>query len=173
MRQLLLLRHAKSSWDDTKLADRDRPLSDRGYRAAAAMRRAMHQLGLAPDLVLVSPARRTMQTLEALEPWDDTPLVEQVETLYLAAEPQLLAVLRDIPETVRSALLIGHNPGMHDLAQALVAGAPLTTMSRRMAESYPTGALAEFVVPGPWLRLGPGGGSLTRFLTPRELERTG
>lgn len=173
MRQLLLLRHAKSSWDDSRQADRDRPLAERGHRAAAAMRRAMQRLGLAPDLVLVSPARRTLQTLEALEPWDETPLVEPLEALYLASQPQLFAVLREIPETVRSVLLIGHNPGMHDLAQALNAGGPPTDDARKLAAAYPTGALAEFAIPGPWLRLGPGGGTLSRFLTPRELERTG
>jgi phosphohistidine phosphatase len=173
MRQLLLLRHAKSSWDNIGQPDRERPLSDRGHRAAAAMRRAMRQLGLAPDLVLISPSRRTLQTLEALEPWDETPLVEQVEALYLAEPAQLFGILHDVPETVRSVLVIGHNPGLHDLAQTLLAGAPATAMAQRMAQSYPTGALAEFVIPGPWLRLAPGGGSLMRFLTPRELEQAG
>jgi phosphohistidine phosphatase len=172
MRQLLLLRHAKSSWDDSKQPDRDRPLNDRGRRAAATMRQAMQQLGLAPDLVLVSPARRTLQTLEALEPWDETPLIEHVEALYLDTPAQLLAALHDIPETVRSALVIGHNPGMHDLAQALMAGAQPTDASRRLATAYPAGALAEFTIPGPWLRVGPGAARLTRFLTPRELERS-
>ena len=171
MRQLLLLRHAKSSWDARSLADRDRPLSDRGRRNAATMRQAMHRLGLAPDLVLVSPALRTVQTLELLEPWDETPLIEQVEGLYLAAPPQLFAVLHDVPETVRSVLLIGHNPGMHDLAQSLIDTSPAARPARQLAEGFPTAALAEFVIPGPWLRLAPGGGRLTRFLTPRELER--
>ncbi|HUB16543.1 MAG TPA: histidine phosphatase family protein [Acetobacteraceae bacterium] len=172
MHQLLLLRHAKSSWHDSELADRDRPLNERGRRAATTMRKAMHRLGLAPDLVLVSPARRTLQTLEALEPWDETPLIEHVEALYLAAPAQLLGVLRDIPETVRSALLIGHNPGLHDLAQTLTADMPATDTSRRLEAAYPTGALAEFTIPGPWLRIGPGAGRLTRFITPRELERS-
>jgi phosphohistidine phosphatase len=173
MHQLLLLRHAKSSWNDAKLADRDRPLTDRGRRAAAAMRQAMQMLHLEPDLVLVSPARRTLQTLEQLEPWDETPLQEESEALYLADAAQLLGVLCDIPETVRSVLLIGHNPGMHDLAQALIAGTQPTDAARRLAAGYPTAALAEFAVAGPWQRLGTGGGRLIRFITPRELERTG
>jgi len=172
MHQLLLLRHAKSSWDESKLADRDRPLNARGRRAAAIIRGAMHRLGLAPDLVLVSPALRTVQTLEALEPWDETPLTEHVETLYLATSPQILAVLRDVPETVRSVLLIGHNPGMHDAAQALMTNMPPTDSSGRLAATFPTAALAEFAIPGPWARVGPGAGRLIRFLTPRELERS-
>jgi phosphohistidine phosphatase len=172
MHQLLLLRHAKSSWDDTKLGDRDRPLTERGRRAAAAMRQAMHDLGLAPDMVLVSPARRTLQTLDLLEPWDDTPLLEHLEALYLASPAQMLGILREVPETVRSVLLIGHNPGMHDLAQSLIEGAAPTDATNRLAKGYPTGALAEFAIAGPWLRLGAGGGRLTRFVTPRELERS-
>ena len=83
MHQLLVLRHAKAD-RPPGVADRDRPLAETGRKHAAAMRDAMQRLGLAPDLVLVSPSRRTMQTLEALEPWDDTPLTETVEDLYLA-----------------------------------------------------------------------------------------
>src|SRR5258708_5321204 len=83
MRQLLLLRHAKSSSGDASIADRERPLNSRGRRTAGVMREAMRDLGLAPDIVLVSTARRTMQTLEALEPWDDTPLIEPMDSLYL------------------------------------------------------------------------------------------
>ena len=79
MRQLLLLRHAKSSWDDASMPDRDRPLNARGRRSAAAMRQAMRNLGLSPDVVLVSTARRTMETLEALEPWDETPLIDPID----------------------------------------------------------------------------------------------
>src|SRR5580700_8332012 len=121
MRQLLLLRHAKSSWDNKALPDRDRPLNPRGWRSAAMMRGAMRDLSLAPDLLMLSPSRRTRETLEALEPWDETPLIEPMEKLYLATTPQLLDVLHDVPETVRSVMLIGHNPGMHELA-LLLAG---------------------------------------------------
>lgn len=178
LRQLLLLRHAKSSWDDRSLPDQDRPLSGRGRRAAAAMRRAMHALGLAPDLVLVSPARRTRETLEALEPWDDAPLIEPVEGLYLATAPQMLAVLRDVAQTVRSVLLIGHNPGLHGLAVQLIdpkglatAGPTVRHAAEQLTSGYPTGALAEFSVPGPWRHLDTGGAQLVRFLRPRDLPQ--
>jgi len=173
MRQLLLLRHAKSSRDDPKLPDRDRPLNPRGQRAAAAMRRAMRRLGLEPDLVLVSPARRTLETLEALEPWDETPLIEPTEALYLGSTAQLLNVLHGVPDVVRSVLLIGHNPGLHELATLLSGApdkAPAHDAAHRMAESFPTGALAEFTIPAAWWGLEPGGGRLIRFLTPHEVE---
>ena len=172
MRQLLLLRHAKSSWDDPKLADHARPLNARGRQAAAAMGGEMRRLGLSPDIVLVSSARRSLQTLEALEPWDETPLIEPMDSLYLATGTQLLGVLHDVAETARSVLLIAHNPGLHELAmmltgaQAMARGTPTL---RRLAEGYPTGALAEFSIAGPWWQLDQGGGRLLRFLAPRDL----
>jgi phosphohistidine phosphatase len=176
MRQLLLMRHAKSSWDDAAMPDRDRPLNLRGRRAAVAMRQAMRDLGLAPDVVLVSTARRTLETLEALEPWDDTPLIEPMESLYLASPMQLTAALHGVAETVRSVLLIGHNPGLHDLALSL-SGKRATDSGgesqRAMAAGFPTGALAEFVVAGSWWDLREGGGRLVRFLTPRMLGDSG
>jgi phosphohistidine phosphatase len=169
MRQLLLLRHAKSSWDDPRLADRDRPLSQRGQRDAAMMRTAMRDLGLAPDLVLVSPSRRTMETLEALEPWDDAPLIEPVDSLYLGGPAQLLAVLHEVAETVRSVLLIGHNPGLHELALTLAGSAP-PAAERRLRVKFPTAALAEFTVSGLWGDVGQQTTSLVRFVTPAELR---
>ncbi len=171
MHQLLLLRHAKASAVEAGGADRDRPLSPDGQRRAAAMGRAMRDLGLAPDLVLVSPARRTMQTLEALEPWDETPLIEPLDPLYLATQAQMLAAVNAVAETVRSVLVIGHNPGLHDLAAALSGGQPADRdAARRLAENFPTAALAEFAVAGPWWQLGAGRARLMRFTTPRDLD---
>lgn len=172
MRQLLLLRHAKSSWDDPRLSDHARPLNARGRRNAAAMGEAMRDLGLAPDIVLVSSARRTLQTLEAIQPLEGSPLVEPMDALYLAPWPSLLELLREVRETARSVLLIGHNPGLHDLAMALVGAAGMaggSPMAARLAEAYPTCALTEFAIALPWRLLEPGGGRLLRFLTPAEL----
>jgi phosphohistidine phosphatase len=172
MRQLLLLRHAKSSWDDPKLSDHARSLNARGRQSATAMRRAMQDLGLAPDLVLVSSARRTLQTLAALEPWDDTPLIEPLDGLYLAPAAAMLRILNGVAETTRSVLLVGHNPGLHDLAMLLVGEAGMTAdtpAARRLAQSYPTGALSEFAIPGPWSQLAAGRTRLMRFLAPGDL----
>lgn len=174
LRQLLLLRHAKSLWDDPKLSDHARPLNARGRSAARAMRQAMRDRGLTPDLVLVSSARRTLQTLEALSPWDDVPLVEPMDALYLASARSMLDVVHDVTETVRSILLIGHNPGMHELAMILVGAQGFAqntdpAMLQSLAEGYPTGALAEFAIAGPWSRLGEGGGRLQLFLKPSDL----
>ena len=172
MRQLLLLRHAKSSWDDPRLPDHDRPLDSRGQRDAAAMGAAMRRLGLSPDIVLVSSARRTRETLAAIEPIDGSPLVDEHEELYLAPAEKMLAMLHSVPETARSVLLIGHNPGMHNLALALIGPAGLARGGRdaeALGEKYPTGALAEFAIATPWWGLEEGGGRLVRFLCPKDL----
>ena len=172
MRQLLLLRHAKSSWDEGTLSDHARPLNARGRMAAHAMGERMRELGLAPDIVLVSSARRTLQTLEALQPLEGSAITEVMDDLYLAPWQRLMETLRTMPETARSVLLIGHNPGLHELGLALMgpAGAAMAgPHARRLAEGYPTGALAEFTVAGAWRQLQDGGGRLVRFLAPRDL----
>jgi phosphohistidine phosphatase len=175
MRQLLLLRHAKSSWDDPRLSDHARPLNARGKRAAQAIAEAMHTLGLVPDVVLVSSARRTLQTLEALTPIEGGPIIEPMDELYLAPWPRLLELLRGVPETARSVLLVGHNPGMHELAMALAGPAGMAApseggpMAQRLARGYPTGALAEFTIASAWRMLEPGSGRLVRFLAPGDL----
>ncbi len=176
MHQLLLLRHAKAVPDDPSLQDHARPLTPRGRADAAAMGAAMRRLGLAPDVVLVSSALRTRQTLAELEPWDDTPLLEPMDSLYLAPPERILAVLRQVAETARGVLLIGHNPGLHELAivlagdQAIVGDDPA---SRALAEGFPTGTLTEFAVPGPWRDLDPGRARLLRLLRPRDLPLPG
>jgi len=175
MRQLLLLRHAKSSWDDPGLSDHARPLNARGRRAAAAMSGAMRELGLQPDLVLVSSSRRTLQTLEALTPFDDNALIEPMDTLYLAPVSLLLDAVRKVPETVRSVLMIGHNPGLHELAlelggdAATGGGRAASVAAARLAEGFPSAALAEFTIAAPWRAVAAGGGRLVRFLLPRDL----
>lgn len=139
------------------------------------MRAAMASLGLAPDLVLVSTAKRTLQTLEALEPWSETPLVEPMDSLYLATAATLLSSIQAVAETVRSVLLVGHNPGLHDLAIQLIGAHAMTFGNddmRRLSEGFPSGALAEYTVPGPWGTLDEGGARLVRFLCPRDLTET-
>ncbi len=175
MRQLLLLRHAKSLWDDPKLSDHARPLNARGREAGRAVGDAMRARGLVPDLVLVSSARRTLQTLESLQPWSRTPLIEPMDALYLASVPALLDVLHLVTESIETILLIGHNPGLHELAMVLVGAQAFTqasgedaAMLDRLAQGYPTAALSEFEITGPWTTLGEGGGHLKRFTAPRD-----
>ena len=182
MRQLLLLRHAKSSWDDPALSDHSRPLNARGRRAAAAMAGALRELGLAPQIVLVSSARRTLQTLDALGPLPGAPVIEATDDLYLAPWTALLSALRGVPAELRSVLLVAHNPGLHDLVLALSAegrgtegttaadpGSQPPDAAARLVEGYPTGTLCELAVSAPWAGLEAGGGRLVRLLCPGDL----
>ena len=173
MRQLLLLRHAKSSWEDANLADHDRPLDSEGQSAAASMRATIERLGLAPDLVLVSSARRTRETLELLEPLHGNPRILRTSDLYLASPRQILDQLANVPAETASILVIAHNPGLHDLAMML-AGAHAISLghpgSKRLARGFPTAALAEFSVAGGWRDL-PEGARLIRFLTPHDRQQ--
>lgn len=170
VRQLILMRHAKSSWDDPKLSDHARPLNLRGKRAARAMRGAMLAAGLVPDVVLVSSARRALQTMESLLPWQGRPLVAPMDTLYLASAAQILDVLRDADEAKRCVLVIAHNPGLYDLALRLIGpDFPESEAMRRLGENYPSGALAAFEVIRPWEELDDGAGVLSHFVCPRDL----
>ena len=136
------------------------------------MAREMRRLGLLPDLVLVSSARRTLQTLAALEPWDDPPRVEPLDALYLAPASDLLEALRHATPTARCVLLVGHNPGLHDLAMMLAGAHAAATdkQVQRLADGYPSGALSEFSVAVPWSAIGEVGVRLTRLLLPSDLS---
>ena len=177
MHQLLLLRHAKSSWDSPDLPDRERPLNARGRNAAGLMRQTMRELGLEPDIILVSSARRTRETLDLLEPWEATPLREEIDSLYLASPAALLGALHRVTDTARSVLVVGHNPGLHELALSLVGPNGLNDLHQEplhgLTRGFPSGALAEFSVAVPWSRLAEGGGRLVRFITPRGLAGVG
>ena len=164
----MLLRHAKSSWSDPGLADLDRPLAPRGERAARRIAEHLSRSEIRPSLVLCSPARRARQTLEAIEPsLGGTSLVELASELYAASAEALLERLRAVPDSADSVLLIGHNPGLEQLALALAErGADLP----RLREKFPTGALATIVVGGEsWAGLEPGSGELVDYVVPREL----
>jgi phosphohistidine phosphatase len=170
MHQLILLRHAKAVPDVAGGADHERALTEAGRRAAENVGRRMRDAGLVPDVVLVSSARRTQQTLEGLQQaglWDEWPNVDVLPGLYMAGAAQLKEFARGIPETVRSALIIGHNPGLHELALQL-AGAAGGPAQARLAEGYPTASLSEFMIPTAWWRLGVGT-SLQRFLQPLDI----
>lgn len=174
-REFLLLRHAKSSWDGPAQTDHARPLNAAGQEAAVAMRPILDQSS-PPDLILVSSARRTLQTLQALGPFPDSTLVSQHDDLYLAPLPRLLHILHEVAPATGRVLLIGHNPGLAELALTLAEGQEMGTADpgvRRLADGFPTGALAVFTVLVPWRQLGIAGGTrLLRFVTPRDVRES-
>jgi phosphohistidine phosphatase len=134
MRTLYLLRHAKSSWDDESLRDFDRPLNDRGKKAAEKIGRFVAKEKLKPELILNSPALRARQTTEIVLRTSALSVeVRFDERIYEASLSTLLAVLADIPRERKSVLLVGHNPGMEELLHFLTGE----------AKSMPTAALAK------------------------------
>lgn len=164
-----MLRHAKSSWAESGLADHDRPLAPRGVRDARAVAVFMEAEGIAPGLVLCSSSRRTRETLELVAPSLGGAEVLIESGLYAADADQLLDRLRRVPDRIASLLLIGHNPGLEALVLMLAGdGEP-----RRRAEAkFPTAALASLAVPdSTWRSLGASRADLTRFVVPRELRK--
>jgi phosphohistidine phosphatase len=157
MKHLYLLRHAKSSWKHPELADHDRPLAGRGRRAAKAIAKHIRAEGIAPELVLCSTARRARDTLERIEPALGRRSVKVERELYGASVRELLGRIRRVPSSVESVLLIGHNPGMQDLAAALTG----------FDGKFPTAALATIALPA-WDE--PEHAELVAFTKPRDLE---
>lgn len=171
MRKLLLLRHAKSSWDDPGLQDFDRPLNGRGRKDARRMGKFMAEHGLRPALALVSAALRTRSTWELMEPRLEGVPMSLERQLYEASARTLTSRLRQVDDHVASVLLIAHNPGIGRLAEDLVGHHGAPDLLERLAEKYPTGALAEIELDiTHWGEVEDGRGRLVSFTRPRELD---
>ncbi|SFP84091.1 SixA phosphatase family protein [Sphingomonas rubra] len=168
MKTLTLLRHAKSGWDDTVARDFDRPLNDKGRRAARTMGRHLAREGLRFDRVIASPAVRVVETLaevgatcgQSLDPiWD--------KRLYLAPAEQIMEVVAALAGDAATLLVVGHNPGLEELVLDLAdAGAARAAVEMK----FPTAALAELTWEGEWTSPGSGGATLARFTRPRDLD---
>ena len=153
MHMLHLLRHAKSSWKE-EVEDHERLLNRRGREAARRVGRMLPTAVGTLDLILCSSARRTRETLDLVVaelPVRPPSLIE--DGLYEAVKDQLMARLRRLDEEIGNVLLIGHNPGLRDLA---IAVADTNSAGFRMLASgkFPTAARASFRVPEPWLGFG-------------------
>ena len=151
MKQLLLLRHAKSSWDDPDLDDFDRPLAERGAKAARLMGRELAARDWLPELALVSPTLRTRDTwrLVAAE-LPVLPEITFVEALYDASAADILSQIRKTDGSRRCLVVIGHNPGLEDLAKQLAGPGSEAKARKRLDEKFPTAALARVVFEGDW-----------------------
>ena len=169
MKTLYLLRHAKSSWDDVDLADHDRPLAPRGRKAVKKLAAYVRTEGIAPDLVLSSTSARTRETIEPLRKALGDPEIRFLPELYGAWEETLLDIVRSAGRTTRSLLLVGHNPGIEQLAIEL-AGSGDAELRRRVEEKLPTGALVTLVFRAEsWGDVALGSGELTGYVVPRDL----
>jgi phosphohistidine phosphatase len=172
--RLLLFRHAKSDWSKDA-DDHGRPLAARGRKAAPAMALYMARNGYLPELVLCSTARRTRETLDLLKSsWPGKPPVRYERSLYLADWPVLFSAVKKTPARTSPLLVIGHNPGLEQLAIAL-ALRPKTSVERarleRLAQKFPTAALAvlDFQV-SSWRDLSLGSGQLIDYVCPKDLS---
>ncbi len=162
MKTLLIMRHAKSSWEETGLHDHDRPLNKRGKLNAPRMGRLLRELDLVPDLILTSSARRARDTAEAVA--DQSGFegnIKVEEDLYAAPPEAYLEALTAADDSYERLLIIGHNPGLEELLDML-------TDER---EALPTAAIAHVDLPiQSWQELtGEISGKLVKLWRPKEL----
>ena len=163
MKTLLLLRHAKSNWDDPGLSDHDRPLKRRGINAARQIGKLMCDQKLLPELVVCSTAVRARETLElVLESSKRQPVVEFTEQLYHCPPTEFMAVLQQVDESVSTVMLVGHNPGLEEFLSMLTGSNQL----------MPTGTLAKVELKiEHWSQLADDSSSrLIHLWRPRDLE---
>ena len=168
---LTLLRHAKSSWDAQDLDDFDRPLNDRGRKAARRVGRELKHRRVRFDRVIASPAIRVRETLDELgKGYDEALNVRFDERIYAADAETLLNIVQSLPEEIHAPLLVGHNPGLHELLLKLTRddGGGLR---RKVAAKYPTAAVAVVTSSAPrWKEVSPDSGEIRELILPRELD---
>lgn len=171
MKTLILLRHAKSGWDDPVATDFDRPLNPKGRKAALAVGREMRERGIAFDRAIASPAVRVVDTLEEVGEGYGRPIRPVYDQrLYLASAQALLERIRGIGDEVGRLLLVGHNPGLERLTLMLTRDDG-DGLREAAAAKYPTAAVAEIALPVErWRDVAEGAGRLQRFIRPRDLD---
>jgi len=171
MRRLLLFRHAKATQSKPDAEDRPRILIKRGRKDSTRIGTYLATDALIPDRVLVSPAARTQETWEfAALALRSAVEVVTVEQLYDATPDTIIGLIKETPAEVHSLMVIGHNPGLHDLALTLIASGNVDAR-KRLKERLPTGGMAiiDFAF-DDWGRIGHQSGRLERFVTPKSLD---
>lgn len=169
MKTLYILRHAKAV-PENPAGDAERPLAKRGEKDAAAVGAYLARLKPLPRLVLCSTAQRTRQTLdEVLASLDSAPQLLYEDGLYLAPAGRLIERLQLLPERSESVLLVGHNPGLHQLATTLVGDS--AGERDNLGDGFPTAALAVLRISGMWSALRPHQAKLIDYRTPKSLNR--
>jgi len=168
--RLILFRHAKAEKAEPGENDHQRRLNDRGRDDARTIGAYLARHKLIPDLALVSPARRTRETWErAVRELPAEPQTTHDERLYNATTDAILTTIKAIKSAVHTLIVVGHNPGLHDVARLLIASGDVEERER-LAEGLPTAGLAVIDFAGDdWRKLHARGGRLDRFVTPRSL----
>ncbi|MEU3399336.1 phosphohistidine phosphatase [Streptomyces filamentosus] len=166
-RRIVLLRHAKADWGQE--ADHERPLAERGRKDAPVAGRRLAGTGIPFDLALCSTAARTRETWKlAVQELPERPRTVYEERIYEASLGELIALLNEVPEEVDDLLVVGHNPGMHALADALAGEADGDLLARMNRSGYPTSAYAVLTFTGTWKSVEHGVGRLVAFWTPHD-----
>jgi phosphohistidine phosphatase len=143
MDRLILLRHGKAEADAPSGEDFDRPLTERGRRDTALVARALAAAGLIPDLVLVSPATRALQTWEAAQPFFPGAAEQRAPWIYSISSAEILALARAEGGDAKAVMVVGHNPALGQLAAWLAHEGPAPAEVRqRLSEGFPTAAAA-------------------------------
>ena len=170
MRRLIVMRHAKSSWDDPSLEDVDRPLNPRGRLAAVLMGAWLAEQGLVPDHALLSPARRVQETWERVQFGADRDVDATTHAHLYAAEPaDALLTLGAAPEAAETVLMLGHEPGAPAFLRRMCDVDARADFSRAF-EKFPTAAVAVLELPdGPWAKTEFGAGRFLSYATPKDL----
>lgn len=172
MLTLALLRHAKSNWDGSGISDFDRDLAPRGLAAAPLMGAEIARIGFSPDLVLCSSAVRARMTYDLVQPLiKPAPRDVVFEAgLYMAHARDLLHRINEISDSTRSVLMVGHNPGFHELSVALI-GDVVPEAERLGKSKFPTCSLAIYTFDTEhWADVAPRKGHVVHFATPRGLS---
>ncbi len=170
-KRLILLRHAKSAWDNQDVADFDRPLSTRGRKAAPVVGAYLARKNYVPELVLCSSAARSAETLDlAVAGWSRQPTVRKLKSLYLAMPREMLKRVQGAGNEFACVMLVGHNPGIADLANWLTNEGDAAARGA-LARKFPTGAVAviDFDVED-WKDVDAETGRLVDFATPKQIE---
>jgi phosphohistidine phosphatase len=165
-RRLHLLRHAKSAWDDAMQSDHDRPLATRGRQAVTLLHDYVRAHEVAPQLVLCSTARRTVETAAGIDLGGELTLEPR---LYGASAEELLRRLRDLDDHLTEVMVVGHNPALQMLILKLVAGSPSSELAE-IRRKLPTGALVTLDFDGDWAELSPAGAQLAGYVRPKALQ---
>ena len=150
MERLILMRHGKAERHAASGGDFERALVESGRADAAVMGRVLTEAGLAPDLMLVSSARRTRETAEQVAPAFSRPRIESLRDLYHAEAEEIVQALEDHAEAAATVMVVGHNPGLHDLALRLaMRGEPSPILSNKLRGRFPTSTVAVFKLDAP------------------------
>jgi phosphohistidine phosphatase len=171
MKTLVLMRHAKSAWDNADLPDIERPLSPRGQKAAPLVGERLKKAGYHPDVILCSTARRTRETLDLITlSLPKKAKVQYLKELYMAVPREMLNLIAKTPDSAQTVMLVGHNPGIGSLAGWL-AGEGDSELLSKIRRKFPTAAAAVITFDVTrWSEVAGEGGVLAAFLRPRDAD---